>query len=524
MLDALATPAESTDAAFDAPRPPGCSETSYTPEVPLPELEARITELAGHLNAAGHRFLVLLAEFDRREGWADGATRSCAHWLSWKCGIDPGAAREKLRVARALQALPQIGAAMGRGELSYSKVRALTRVASVETEASLLMIARHGTVDQVEAVVRGYRRAQQAVELSREARQHAGRALRWHHDEDGSLVMQVRLPAEGGALVLQALQGAMEAAAERTGEPTGEQAVQSTAHPVALVAALATQPAMQARVVSAETAAGTHADASGSPDAPDAPDAPTAPSPDTPTQRRADALVRLAESWLAHGERSLAGGDRQQLVVHVDVATLAASAPGRSELEGGPVLSAETVRRLGCDASLVAIVEDGEGRVLDVGRRTRSIPAALGRALRARDGGCRYPGCTHTRPVEGHHVEHWAHGGATRLSNLVLLCRRHHRQVHEGGARVRLLDDGAAVFTDARGRRIEAAPPTTGSPEWIAATHRREDPSIEPHTALGQWRGERLDLGWVVAGLCVQGQGEAARWRPHAGPLAVLGP
>ena len=454
--------------AFDAHQDSAASETSLarrvstaarargSPELPLPVLEARITELAGHLNAAGHRFLVLLAEFDRREGWSDGATRSCAHWLSWKCGIDRGAAREKVRVARALEALPCVGAAMGRGELSYSKVRAITRVATPETEASLLMIAQHGTVDHIEAVVRGFRRAQQAAALSREASQHAGRTLRWHHDEDGSLVMQVRLPAEGGALVLKALQ----AAVDEDGRTPG---------------------------VSAET-----------------PVDPAADTADTAAQRRADALVRLAESWFADGERSLSGGERQQLVVHVDVATLVASEAGRSELEGGPVLAAETVRRLGCDTSLVAIVEDGEGRVLDVGRRTRSIPTSIGRALRVRDGGCRFPGCAHMRQLDGHHVTHWAHGGATRLSNLLLLCRRHHRQVHEGNAMVRLRDDGAVEFTDALGRRIEAAPPTAGSPDWIAATHRREGPAIDPQTAVGHWRGERLDLGLAVAGLCAE--------------------
>jgi hypothetical protein len=231
---------------------------------------------------------------------------------------------------------------------------------------------------------------------------------------------------------------------------------------------------------------------------------PAGTPPDTPAQRRADALVRLAESWLATGDRALAGGERQQVVVHVDITTLAASQPGRSELEDGPVLAAETVRRLGCDASLLAILHDGQGRVLDVGRRTRSIPPAIGRALRVRDRGCRYPGCTQQRFVDGHHIEHWAHGGATRLSNLVLLCRRHHRSVHEGGVRVRMLDDGAVVFTDAMGRRIEAAPPLGGEAGWIVARHQAARMPIDAATASGHWRGERLDLGLAVAGLCEQ--------------------
>jgi hypothetical protein len=456
------------------------------PELPLPELEARITELAGHLNAAHHRFLALVAEFDRREGWTDGATRSCAHWLGWKCGIELGAAREKVRTARALESLPRIDAAMSRGELSYSKVRALTRVATPETEETLLMVALHGTSHHVESVVRGFRRAQQAVELDRDARQQASRGLTYRHDDDGSLCLQVRLPAEAGALVLRALQRVLD---EDSADPRGRAHANSRPDVPA---------GTSGRAPAADPAGGAAAWPLDTSDTSD-----TLP-PDTPSQRRADALARFAESWLAHGDRALAGGERQQIVVHVDARTLVADRPGRSELDDGSVLAAETVRRLGCDASLVTIVQDGAGHVLDVGRRTRSIPPAIARALRSRDRGCRYPGCTQQRFVDGHHIEHWAHGGATRLSNLVLLCRRHHRQVHEGGARVRMLNDGALLFVDALGRRIDDAPPLSGEPGWIVERHRRDGPPIQAGTASGQWRGERLDLGWTVAGLCAQ--------------------
>ncbi|MGL6222051.1 MAG: DUF222 domain-containing protein, partial [Steroidobacteraceae bacterium] len=135
------------------------------------ELEAQITELAGHLNAANHRWLVLIAEFDRRNGWSDGSTQSCAHWLSWKCGLDLGAAREKVRVGKAIESLPKISAAMANGRLSYSKVRALTRVATPATEDVLLNVALHGTTQHVETLVRQFRRVQEVEELSREARQ-----------------------------------------------------------------------------------------------------------------------------------------------------------------------------------------------------------------------------------------------------------------------------------------------------------------------------------------------------------------
>lgn len=456
---------------------------------PLARLEAELTELAGHLNAATHRWLMLLAEFDRREGWADGAIRSCAHWLAWKCGIDRGAAREKVRVARALEALPSISAAMERGELSYSKVRALTRVATPATEETLLMIAQHGTADHVERVVRAYRRVQEAAELSREARQHAGRSLTWRHDDDGTVLLQVRLTAEAGALVLRALQAAERGEADADGR------------------------------VSAETRRRTGDACHGVADAEHG----VAEYADTPAQRRADALVRLAESWLATGEHALAGGERQAIVVHVDASVLAADVvhsasathpartmrlegsldpAGRCELEHGPALAAETARRLACDASLAAIVEDGEGRALDVGRARRTVPAALARALRARDDGrCRYPGCTHRHGLDAHHVRHWAHGGATRLSNLVLLCRRHHRLVHEGGVRIERLDDSTLRFVDARGRTIEAAPPTAGSVAHLLASNFAHGIRIDPGTAVGRWSGEDLDLGMAIDGL-----------------------
>ena len=176
----------------------------------LDELEAEITELAGHLNAAQYRWLTLIAEFDRRNGWSDGACASCAHWLNFKCGVALGAARERVRVAHALETLPKISSAMARGELSYSKVRALTRVAGAETEDYLLSIALHGTAHHVERVVQCFRRAQEAEELSREARQQAGRSVSYLFDEDGSLIVKARLPAEVGALFIKALDVAIE--------------------------------------------------------------------------------------------------------------------------------------------------------------------------------------------------------------------------------------------------------------------------------------------------------------------------
>src|SRR5262245_56466691 len=176
----------------------------------IDEIATEICTLAGRINAANHQFLLLIAEFDKRNGWNDGGSMSCAHWLNWKCGIAMGAAREKVRVARALASLPKISAAMESGGLSYSKVREMTRVASAETEDYLLMIAEHGTASHVERFVRSYRRCQEAEELSREERQQESRRVSFRYDDDGSLVLYCRLPAEVGVKVMKALDLAVE--------------------------------------------------------------------------------------------------------------------------------------------------------------------------------------------------------------------------------------------------------------------------------------------------------------------------
>ena len=436
-----------------------------------PDLASAITELTGHLNAATHRWLHLVAEFDRRQGWSDGVTRSCAHWLGWQCGIDLCAAREKVRVARALESLPLIDAAMGRGELSYSKVRALTRVATPATEPVLLNIALHGTVHHVETLVRQFRRVQEVEALSREARQHAGRSLSYFHDDDGSLVIKARLPAEAGAQLLKALEAAIADA------PLPEH--------------------FQGTLNDSAESSSTY----------------IAEDPPSPSMRRADALALLAESFLQHGAQAMSGGDRHQIVVHVDHDTLRHSAPGRCELDDGPSLAVETARRLACDSSVVRIVEDADGEPLDVGRKTRSIPPALRRALKSRDQGCVFPGCTHKRYVDGHHIEHWADGGATRLSNLVSLCRFHHRAVHEGGIRIERLDDGAWRFVLPNGEsRLSCAPGHTlpmGSLRDLVATHRSAGLRIDARTAATRWRGERMDHGQAIDSLLFRSRAAA---------------
>ncbi len=169
------------------------------------DLESQITELAAHIHAATYRLLTLIREFDRREAWAEQGLCSCAHWLNWKCGIDLGAGREKVRVAKALESLPQISQAFRQGAISYSKVRAMTRIATPENEADLLNVALHGTAAHVEKLVRGYRRAREADELEAANARHLKRALSWYYDDDGSVVIHCRLDPEDGARVIKAI-------------------------------------------------------------------------------------------------------------------------------------------------------------------------------------------------------------------------------------------------------------------------------------------------------------------------------
>lgn len=418
-----------------------------------PELESRITELAGHLNAAQHRWLTLIAEFDRRKGWSDGATYSCAHWLNWKCGIDLGAAREKLRVAHALERLHKVSAAMERGELSYSKVRAITRVAEEGNEDYFLSIAIHGTASHVEKLVSSYRRAKEAEELSREARQQLHRRVQYFFDPDGSMILKARLPAETAALLMRALDQAVEA--------------------------------MPVLGVSAETS-------------------------ERPSwgARRADAVGVLAESFLKHGLQALKGGERHQIVVHVDAETLKDSVAGRCELEDGPAIAAETARRLACDCSAIRILENTHGEPLDIGRKTRSIPPALRRAITARDQGCRFPGCSHKRFVDAHHIHHWARGGETKASNLVTLCRFHHRAVHEGGIHIETLEGGAFRFVRADGRAMDGPRPqrpTTYDWAALATQNAAAGVEIDAKTATTRWRGERMDYGLAIEVLLARG-------------------
>ena len=177
----------------------------------LLDLGDEIATLAAHLHAATYRLLTLIAEFDRLRGWEPGGHRSCAHWLAFRTGIDLGAAREKVRAARALSELPQISASMARGELSFAKVRALTRVAKPENEGDLLELARCSTAAQLERTVRAWRRLNRWDEQELERMRHRSRCFSVFPDEDGMYVVRGRLDPEVGAMLMRAVDAASDA-------------------------------------------------------------------------------------------------------------------------------------------------------------------------------------------------------------------------------------------------------------------------------------------------------------------------
>jgi hypothetical protein len=558
------------------PDPPGPPPDPFEDPDGIAELEDEITTLAAHIHAANHRLLVLLAEFDRRRGWKLAGHRNCADWLHFRTGIARGAAREKVRTARALVRMPLTGAAMARGELSYSKVRGLSRVVddlarvreerglapvpdpeaatagaavAPDPEAELVDYARQCTTAQVERFVREWRWVSRTDEAEVERRRHRARYLSIAPDGDGTYVLRGRLTPEVGAVLMRAVEAASDALfregpdwAPEGGErgPKTEEVTprQRRADALGLLAeqALAVgfgggaDPGADSGVedergavggelddvsagtgervtdagpegVSAETGGGTAAGAA-------------ATGHEACTCRQPNGAVPLSgtraeryQVFLHVDERALGAGTAlkardveargEESVVEAPAAATGpdglrgrapAPAPTPFHLDDGTPVSAETSRRFTCDASVVPVTRDRDGSVLDVGRRTRTIPPALRRALEVRDGGCRFPGCG-LRFTEGHHIVHWKNGGETKLSNLVLLCRHHHRAVHEEGFRVRMHRDGRIQFYDRTGWPL----PDFAPPSSLGGTASDADPV---HALIRSNRARGVDPAW----------------------------
>jgi Domain of unknown function (DUF222)/HNH endonuclease len=406
------------------------SDSDHPSGSPLPALAAAITAGAVRLAAATAAWLRLIAEFDEREGWHGYGIASCAHWLAWQCGLSPGAAREHVRVARALRSLPLVDAAFSEGRLSYSKVRALTRIAEPDTEASLLEVALELTASQVERTVRQWRRADclDAGDPPLEERQ----SFDYWGDDAGMLTLTVRMPTEQGAAFIAAIDSLAERAARR------ERAQKKAGASLGSTAKGAT---------SGNDATGDRAIA----------DDDVRLARERTTARRVAALSTLAEV-AADADRRAGDPPRREVVVHVDAAVLADdAAAGRAYLEGGPALAPAVVRRMLCEATVVTMLEK-DREPLAVGRRKRRATKAQRRALLRRDGGCARPGCPESRieRLHAHHLRHWLFGGRTDLPNLVLLCDNDHGLVHDLDL-VMTRRDGALVVTAPDGRRVWGA-------------------------------------------------------------------
>jgi hypothetical protein len=334
--------------------------------------------------------------------------------------------------------------------VSYSKARALLRLDDDFPEDLMLRYAEDASAGQLERIVRGCRTVV-SVEHGTE-RQFAEREFRWSTADDGAVVFSGRLPAELGALVIRAL----EAARDELGPPPAE--------------------------------------------VPDGVGVYAAEDTTSPRARNADALVSLAQCAIA--ERA-STADAYQVVVHVDVAALSVSAEtgGGCALEDGEPLPAAAARRLCCDGSIVRVLEQ-DGKTISLGQKTRTIPPAMRRALRIRDGSCTFPGCTQRYHLDGHHLKHWADGGETDLENLTSLCRHHHRLLHEGGFTVRRDSSGVKFFRP-NGKPIPQAPRMPrGDCSILVRANARSRVRATP-TAL--WpkhtTGENVDLSWSVNAL-----------------------
>jgi hypothetical protein len=411
------------------------------------KLGDEITELCGYIYAATYHLLELIREFDEQQCWAELGFQSCAHWLNFKCGFGMNSARERLRVALALGGLPTISKKFSEGAISYSKVRAITRVADESNEEYLLMVATHGTAHHVERLVSQYRRAKKLEDAEFAMDLHEKREVTYYYDHDGCLVMKARIPADQGELIVKALEMAIE---ENDVYPKGTWSAET---PIAA--------------------------------------------------RRADALCEIAETYMNNSENSGSTADRYQIVIHVGARHAPQGHVACDHLDNGPQVSAVTSQRVSCDCCKTTIKEDETGEPLSISRRSRTIPPPMRRALKARDGGCRFPGCTNHKFVDGHHIIHWADGGETSLDNLVLLCRHHHHLVHEGGFDCKRSKEGEIYFLDQKDRCLEQfpTPKETTLEESLAWMYRKfADKDVTAETPAAKWyAGEQMDWDHAVS-------------------------
>jgi hypothetical protein len=456
----------------------------------------RIAEQAAQLDAATHGLLTDLREFDLAGGPGSAGLKTAAQWLSWRVGWDLVTAREHMRVAHALGGLPKLDDAIRRGRISYSKLRALTRVATPANEEELLTYAESTTAAQLEKICRKLAAVEKLVDKDSPEARRRTRFLRRRELDDGSVSYHLVLPPDEAGMFDAVLESEVKRLANL-----------SAATPATDDGAVTEREQMWLANASAEAPGNPDEGAEESPHR-----EPTAaingPNP-RPKHGLVDALTSLVEQVMrgSHPERTPV-----ELVVTVPIAALAEPpedldvprpdpiATTGSTADGLPIPAAVALR-LACDCGFVSLVTNDHGNPLSIGHKTRVISAPMRRALLARDRTCQYPGCTNRAYLHAHHIRHWAHGGKTEIDNLCSVCSYHHPFVHELGYSVRMLADGGFEFRDPRGRVI---PPVSerieASAELAMSVIRTRNATlpIDGNTAAHGWNGQPIDYALAV--------------------------
>ena len=449
------------------------------------ELAEEITTWSGRVAAGEARLLALIGEFDVREAWGGPGLLSCAHWLSWRTGLSPGSARERVRVARALRDLPLLAGAMASGRMSFSQARAVTRVATPEDSERWVQLCRFTTAGQLERLVRGVRRVRRIEQDEADPERAVWRRrVSVSYDADGDLVVSVRLSAQDGAVLLAALEQAQAELDQRraeqlpvqeedvSAETSGAGAADSAGVSAETSAGVAETPgAGAAGDVSAKTSGPTAA--RGPAETPGAGGADGASAETsgcgavrpvgTPEPRRAtmgEALLELARRSLDRATPDRARRSRARLTAQLDPLS------GWARLADGELLPPQPLTGV---TSLADVLRSrpARGRASirplqpedltrhDLGRTARLPSDGLRQLLGTIDGErCRFPGCSRVRRLHAHHVRRWSDGGPTDLANLLLLCSRHHTLVHAQGFGLHLADDRTLTVMTADGEPV----------------------------------------------------------------------
>ena len=391
------------------------------------------------------RWLLLIARLDAADGCHRLGFHSTAAWLAYACGLSKRTANDHVRAAQALAEFEALAESMSAGRVSYSHVRAISRIAragEVGLVDSLLNVAEHGTVAHLEVIIRGLH----TVDLNetRDSDWVPDDYVRHGWTKDARWRVSARMDPEQGALVESAV--AAVAAAEGISE-------------------------VEALV------------------------------------RIAELAMAHVNDQVAQPRRELRGDERAAVVIHLDAERLerleriGSAEPSRpyAHLADGPGLPDRVVRRLVCAGRIRAAVRDGTGNVLDLGRSQRLVSDRQLRALLIRDRGhCAHPGCANTRNLHAHHVVHWLDGGPTDMDNLLLLCQPHHLALHNGEYSIRATSPGQFRFTRADGTDL---PVHLDPAEYITSDIRveTEHPDVDPNAARTNWGGERLQRDFAIS-------------------------